>query len=87
MSKSIFSDVDALLEVARERARVAQQVARAHLPEGSEVMFTFGNMKYPAPARVQYVGVYGNHIRVRVRNVDTGGVRNIPLDAIEGVKP
>lgn len=83
---SIFSDVDSMLESARQYANTAEMVARIHLPVGTEVLFQFGNMVNWAPGRVQFVTEFGGDISVQVENLVTGGRRRIPLDAIKQVE-
>lgn len=82
---SIFKDVDGYMRRSRVAANHGLNRACRHLPRGTEVLFKFGNMVEVAPARVLYVGEFGGFIRVQVRNLRTGGKRNIPLDAIEKV--
>lgn len=80
---SIFKDVDAALSRAETWAEHAQSAARTHLPEGTEVLFKFGNMVEPAPARVLFVIEFGGYIEVGLKNLWTGAMRRVPLGAIE----
>jgi hypothetical protein len=79
----MFDDVNKLIEQARTCEQTAEQLLAEALPPGTVVTFRFGNMTTNGNGEVVRTEVF-HYPEVTVKNLFTGKVRRVPLDAIQG---